>query len=188
MVAIALTLAVEKRAEFIRVIAGFKQIAQSKARSEWGVLEDKFDKDIEEAGNYLARLIFENPSENPDLSMEWPARWLDGLGVTEHNSMTLFKVSHSWETNFINRCLLFDKVKLKGKLTDRDIQFSESKGRDEGGLPFYLGKTDFVPIYKMWARFRLSRSCLLIEGSVCPTPTPFFLFPLKARDKPSPDF
>jgi hypothetical protein len=112
VVAVALTATVEKRPEFIRVIANFKQMAHSEARTEWSVQEDRFDNDIEEAGSSLARLIFENPSENPALSLEWPGQWLESFGVTEHNPITLFKVSHYWKTSFLNICRLFDKVKL----------------------------------------------------------------------------
>ena len=112
VVAVALTATVEKRPEFISIIAILKQMAHPEARSGWSVHEDSFDNDIEEAGNSLARLIFENPSENPALSLEWPGRWLESFGVTEHNLVTLFKVSYYWKNSFLNLCRLFDKVRL----------------------------------------------------------------------------
>lgn len=117
VVAVALTATVEKRPEFIWVISGFKRMAQSKARTDWSVHEDRFDNDIEEAGSSLGELLFKNPSENPALSLEWPAQWLRSFGVTEHNPVTLFKVSYYWKTSFLNLCRLFGKVKVMNKRT-----------------------------------------------------------------------
>ena len=115
VVAVALTATVEKRPEFIWVISGFKRMAQSKARTDWSVHEDRFDNDIEEAGSSLWELLFKNPSENPALSLEWPTQWLGSFGVTEHNPVTLFKVSYYWKTSFLNLCRVFDKVKVMNR-------------------------------------------------------------------------
>jgi len=112
VVAVALTAAVEKRPEFVWVLSYLKGIASSKASTDWSIHEDTFDNDVVEAGNSLAKLLFRNPSENPALSLEWPAQWLGSFGVTEHNAVRLFQISHYWTTSFLYLCRLFDKIKV----------------------------------------------------------------------------